>query len=563
MKNKNIFIKAKYLTLLFVILLTIAQPKLSMAQFDDAENFESIKSMDIYRTLLRELDIYYVDKIQSGDLIKSSIDAMLKTLDPYTTYIPESRIEDYKFMTTGQYGGIGAVIQNAKDNVVVIEPYKDAPADKAGLKAGDIILEIDGKSIIGKSTNDISKFLKGQPNTEVNLKINRKGTETPFNVVITRQKITINSVPYYGMLNEQTGYIILSSFTRSAGTEVQGALVDLKENHNAKSIILDLRENPGGLLNEAVNIVNLFVNRGQEVVSMRGKVKQWNKVFKAQNKAIDTEIPLVVLINSGSASASEIVSGAIQDLDRGVIVGRRSFGKGLVQATRPLSYNSQLKVTTAKYYIPSGRCIQALDYSHRNLDGSVGKVPDSLISKFKTLNGREVFDGGGIEPDIITDLQKYSKLTFSLIQKVTIFNFVTEYCIGKDSVPPPKEFVLSDEEYNSFIDFVEKQGFDYESNSSEVLNKLIAVMREENIYKKTEAEINALQAKLAHNLKDDLIYFRDEIESLIREEIICRYYYQEGRIKAALLRNDNEISKALEILSEVELTKYKSILTKQ
>jgi len=385
----------------------------------DNDDFEIVKNLDIYYTLFRELNLIYVDETDAGKLVKTSIDQMLKSLDPYTVYIPESKLEDYKFMTTGQYGGIGALIRNSGDFTLIAEPYEDSPAMKAGLKAGDIIIEVDKKSIKGKDSDEISEVLKGQPNTPVDLLIERPGEENKFTKTLIREEIKIKSVPYFDMLNEEIGYISLSQFTMNCSNDVKEALIDLKENRNAKSIILDLRSNPGGLLMEAVKIANLFVEKDQEIVSTKGKVKQWNKTYKSTMPAYDSEIPIIVLVNSGSASASEIVSGAIQDLDRGVIVGQRTFGKGLVQATRDLSYNSKLKVTTAKYYIPSGRCIQALDYSNRNDDGSVGKIADSIITQFSTKNGRKVYDGGGIMPDIITEPKTISNIIITGITHFT------------------------------------------------------------------------------------------------------------------------------------------------
>ena len=349
--------------------------------------FEIAKNLDIFTSLYKELNTYYVDQTAHGKLMKKGIDAMLKSLDPYTTYIPESEIEDFRFMTTGQYGGIGALITKRGDYVFISEPYEGFPAHKAGLMAGDKILEINGVSAKGKTTEEVSKVLKGQPNTSVTLLMERKNQDKPFEVSFDREKVTVKSVPYSGFVAEGIGYIKLRSFTRDCSKDIKKALANLKKEQELKGLILDLRSNPGGLLNESVNIANIFVQRGEEVVSTKGKIKEWEKVYKAVNKAEDTQTPLVVLINQGSASASEIVSGVMQDLDRAVIIGNKSFGKGLVQQIRKLSYNTQLKVTIAKYYIPSGRCIQALDYSNRNKDGSVGEIPDSLKTAFKNKNG--------------------------------------------------------------------------------------------------------------------------------------------------------------------------------
>lgn len=544
--------RIKYL----IIALSIAISSVFFWSFKD-ESFEIVKNLDIYYTTFKELNLYYVDEIKPGDLIKKSIDEMLKSLDPYTTYIPETEIEDYRFMTTGQYGGIGALIRSASDYVVITDPYENFPAYKAGLKAGDMILEIDGKTTAGKSSSDISELLKGQPNTEVTLSIKRPYTEEKFEKKIIREEIKIKAVNWHGMLDENIGYLRLSSFTDQAGKEVRDAIVELKEKHKAKSIILDLRSNPGGLLMESVAIVNLFVEQGQEIVSTKGKLKQWDKVYKAINAPLDKEIPLVILVNSGSASASEIVSGAIQDLDRGVVIGQRTFGKGLVQTTRDLTYNAKLKVTTAKYYIPSGRCIQALDYSHRNADGSVGKVPDSLITAFKTKKGRKVFDGGGVSPDIIVEQERLSKITESLFFKNFIFDYATKYAHNNKTIAEAKKFKLTDADYDDFLKFLDGKNFDYETKSEESLKKLIDIAKDEKYHDIATKEFEALHAKIAHDKNKDLKSFKAEIKELLEDEIISRYYFQSGRTEASLL-HDIAVNKAIEILKDKK--KYDAVL---
>jgi carboxyl-terminal processing protease len=364
--------------------------------------------------------------------MKKAIDSMLESLDPYTNYIPESELEDYKYMTTGQYGGIGSLIRRKGDYIAISEPYEGFPAQKAGLQAGDLVLEVDGKSIKGKSTDDVSKLLKGSPNTPVKLLIQREGEVKPLTMIITREEIVIKNVPYSGLVSEGIGYIYLNQFTENASKNIRDAYQELKEkNPGLKGLVIDLRGNPGGLLNEAINMSNLFVAKGTEIVSTKAKVTEWQKSYKALNNPLDTSIHIAVLVSRGSASASEIVSGSIQDLDRGVIIGQRTFGKGLVQATKELSYNAKLKVTTAKYYIPSGRCIQALDYTHRNDDGSVGKVPDSLITEFKTKSGRKVYDGGGVNPDIRIKARIIPKICQSLESK----NLV-RLCRNLQKIPP-------------------------------------------------------------------------------------------------------------------------------
>lgn len=558
MKNKIKFLNKNITAVILTLMLSVGS--FCLVSFDDDDEFELLKNLDIYYSLMRELNLVYVDEINPGDLIKTSIDAMLQSLDPYTNYIPEARIEDYRFMTTGEYGGIGASIGKIDDNVVITGIHENTPADNAGLKVGDIILEVDGKNVEDIEAEEISTFFKGNPNSEMKLRIKRPGREAMMLKTVKREEIKLSNVPYFGMLNDRIGYISLTAFTRDVHSEVKKALTELKEKHHAKAIVLDLRSNPGGLLMESVYIVNLFVHQGQEIVSTRGKVEQWNKSYHAMFTPIDADIPLVVLINSSSASASEIVSGAIQDLDRGVIVGQRSFGKGLVQTTRDLSYNSKLKVTTAKYYIPSGRCIQALDYSHRNEDGSVGRVPDSLITEFSTQNGRPVYDGGGIIPDIKVEPEQYSKISVALIKHHIIFKYATQYTIEHDSIAPAAEFELTEQEYNDFVEFVKSEDFDYETKSEEHYKKLVEVAKFEKYYQKAKSEFEELEQKLAHDRDKDLRMFKEEIKDLLREEIVSRYYYRDGQIKNRLENYDKEIDEALRLFEDPDLNEYYDIL---
>jgi len=552
MKILNIFKKLRAV----LIVIPVVLMSLLMSSYVDSF-FEISKNLDIFITLFKELNLYYVDETQPGNLVEKGIDGMLESLDPYTTYIPETDIEDYRFMTTGQYGGIGALIRKKDSLVVVAEPYEGFPAMKAGLLAGDEILEVNGKSTEGKSTGDISSVLKGQPQTEVKMKIKRFGVDKPFDVTVLREEIQIKSVPYANMLNNEVGYVNLSSFTDNCSKEVSDAIVDLKAK-GMKKLVLDLRGNPGGLLNEAVALSNLFVPKGELIVSTKGKVKEWNKDYKATQNPLDKDMPLVVLVNSGSASASEIVSGVIQDLDRGVIIGQRTFGKGLVQTTRPLSYNSQLKVTTAKYYIPSGRCIQALDYSNRNEDGSVGKVPDSLITLYHTQAGRMVYDGGGIKPDINVEPMKLSEIAFNLGLKMLYFDFATEYKHGHKEIPAVSQFQVDDALLKEFQEWLEKKDFDYTTDSERVLEKLKEVAEEEKYFKRIEVEYAALESKVHHNKTKDMEEFKDEVKELLRGEIVSRYYHQKGRIEA-MLENDVDVKKALEVLANAD--EYKRILT--
>jgi carboxyl-terminal processing protease len=513
----------------------------------DERNFEISKNLNIYYTMFRELNLFYVDEIDPGDLVKKSMDAMLKTLDPYTTYISESEIEDFKLMTTGEYAGIGALISKHKDDVIIAEPYEGFPAYKAGLKAGDVMLEINGTSVVNKSTDDVSNLLKGQPNVPLTIKIKRPGVKKIMDKKLVREKIQLKSVPYYGMITDSIGYIHLNQFTNKAAGEIKDALKELKE-QNAKSIVLDLRGNPGGLLDQAIDIVNLFVNKGENIVSTKGKVSKWDKSYKATKSPVDAEIPIAVLVNRGSASASEIVSGAIQDLDRGVVLGNRTFGKGLVQTTRNLTYNTKLKVTTAKYYIPSGRCIQALDYSNRNEDGSVGKVADSLITEYHTKNGRSVYDGGGILPDITIDPETYSVLSVNMIRNFMFFDFATLYANTNESIASAKEFEVSDELFNEFVKFVkEDKDFTYKSESTEIIKALKKSAKEEKNFDISTDEFAALEAKLAPNLDRDLERFKDELKELLAHEIVKRYYYQKGGIEFSL-REDKTLLRAIEVL---------------
>lgn len=546
----------KKFKMLFIIGLLGGYAVISFSFVDNY--FEVSKNLDIFATLFKELNIYYVDETNPGDLMKRGIDDMLASLDPYTNYIPESEIEDYRYMTTGQYGGVGALIRQQGDYVVISEPYEGFPAQKADLRAGDKILKINDIDAKGKKTDDISKILKGQPSTAIKLIIEREGEKKPLEKIVNREEIKIKSVSYSGMITQNIGYIKLTGFTENASGEVKEALLQLKKNPELKSIVFDLRGNPGGLLKEAIDIVNIFEDKGTEIVSTRGKVKDWDKVHKALNQGVDLTIPITVLVDRGSASASEIVSGALQDLDRGVVIGQRSYGKGLVQQTRPLTYNAQLKVTVAKYYIPSGRCIQALDYSHRNEDGSVDKVPDSLISAFKTKNGRIVYDGGGVTPDVVVAPHKYSNILASLVTKNLIFDYATKYRISHLSIIPAKDFRLTDAEYDEFTAFLSGKEYDYTTKSEKTLEELKVDAKADNTLDAINADLEALKIKIMHNKKDDLIQYKSEIKQFLEEEIASRYYFQNGRLEASL-KADDELKEAVAILNDSN--RYNQILT--
>jgi len=540
----------------FVAIISIAITSVFTVGFTESY-FEVSKNLDIFATLFRELNIYYVDDANPGDLMKTGIDAMLESLDPYTNYIPESKMEDYKMMTTGQYGGIGAVIQTKGDNVIISEPYEGFGADKAGLMAGDKIIKVDGNDASGKSSTEIREFLLGQPGTTLELVIERPGTEELLTKTVTREEVKIKDVPYSGMVADSIGYIRLGGFTESASAEVKSALADLKEK-GANKIILDLRGNGGGLLRESVNIVNFFVDKGTPVVSTKGKIKDWDKNYVALNDPIDTEIPVVVLVNSGSASASEIVSGSLQDNDRAVVMGSLSFGKGLVQQVRPLSYNSKLKVTVAKYYTPSGRCIQKLDYSNKNDKGKADAVPDSLITEFKTVNSkRPVFDGKGVAPDIEVKNKLLSDISASLLIKSLFFDFATNYRLKNETIAAVENFALTDTEYDEFVAFLSDKDYEYTTESEDILVSLEKAAKEEESFDDLKAEYEALKDKLNTNKEGDLYKFKDEIKRILESEIVSRYYYQTGQIKVSL-KHDIILEEAIKTLNNKVL--YNSIL---
>ncbi|MEN8201760.1 MAG: S41 family peptidase [Bacteroidota bacterium] len=518
------------------------------------KDIELVKSLDIYYTLFRELNMFYVDETDPEELVTTSINSMLASLDPYTTYIPEANMDDFKFQTTGEYGGIGSLIRRSGSRVLIAEPYDGFPAAKAGIRTGDIILKVDGKSTNNLALESVSDQLKGKPGTELNLSIERYGELNPLEFTLTREKISINNVPYYGMLESGIGYIRLSDFRTGAAVEVKNAFKTLKNNEEMKSLVLDLRSNPGGLLIEAVRICNLFVNKGELIVHTSGKMKEWDSEYITTNEPIDMDIPIVVLINRASASASEIVAGALQDLDRAVIVGQRTFGKGLVQTSRHLKYNAQLKVTTAKYYIPSGRCIQALDYSHRNEDGSVGHIPDSLISEYQTRNGRSVYDGGGIQPDFEVIPEMLSEITLQLYTQNMFFDFATRYRCANQEIDAPESYSLSDSEYDLFKAFIKENTFEFKTASEKVFEDLIKTARREKYYEIAEEEFTSLKLKLSHNNLQDLETFEKEIRQILSEEIVNRYYYQAGRIQAQI-QKDEQLDRAREVLSEPALVK--------
>jgi len=541
--RRNIYLGGFFILLLSVGFTTIRN-----------KDIELVKSLDIYYTLFRELNMFYVDETNPEELVTTSINSMLASLDPYTTYIPEANMDDFKFQTTGEYGGIGSLIRRSGSRVLIAEPYDGFPAAKAGIRTGDVILKVDGKSTSDLPLESVSDLLKGKPGTELKLSIERFGEENPLDFTLVREKISINNVPYYGMISSGTAYIQLADFRTGAAAEVENAFKSLRQNEELKSLVLDLRTNPGGLLIEAVRICNLFVDKGELIVKTSGKMKEWDSEYITSNDPIDTEIPIVVLINRASASASEIVAGALQDLDRAVIVGQRTFGKGLVQTSRPLKYNAQLKVTTAKYYIPSGRCIQALDYSQRNEDGSVGFIPDSLISEYRTRNDRPVYDGGGIQPDFEVIPEMLSEITLQLYTQNMFLDFASRYRCTNDEIASPESYSLSDIEYDSFKAFIEKNTFEFKTASEKAFDELMKTAKREKYYTIAEEEFSLLKQKLSHNNLQDLETFEPEIRQILSEEIVSRYYYRAGRIRAQI-QQDEQLDRAREILNEPAMVK--------
>jgi len=533
---------------------------------DDATDkyFEISKNLELFSNLFKELNTYYVDPIQPGKMVKTGVDAMLIDLDPYTNFITEADIEDYEFQTTGKYGGIGAAIRISDGDIVIAEPYEGSPIDKAGIKAGDIVVSIDGHLLRNKTEDDVSLLMKGAPGTTLQMVVKNPVTGKETTKPITREEIKVSSVPYATLVgdNKNIGYVFLSQFTQNCSKDIKQALDSLKKiQPELKGVVLDLRGNPGGLLEEAVKICNLFIGRGQLVVSTRGKNKEWDKQFKTTEMSWDESVPLAVLINHGSASASEIVAGTIQDLDRGIVVGTRSFGKGLVQTVRPLGYNTRLKVTTAKYYTPSGRCIQALDYSHRNDDGSVSSVPDSLKKSFKTLAGRIVYDGGGVEPDIKMEESELSKLAISLLVNGYIFDYATKYYYAHPAIVPAAEFTFSANDFSDFKQWMNSKDFSYRTESEDALNSLRKSMENEGSFDRFKTEFNALSGKLSHDKSQDITNEQAEISRLLANEIVSRYYFQKGRVVNRLNNEDEDLKKATEVLQQKEGA-YKSILRK-
>jgi len=518
------------------------------ATFSD-EFFEISKNMEIFTSVYKELNIYYVDGTKPGSLMKTGIDAMLKSLDPYTVYYPESKIEEAMFMQTGQYGGIGTLVNTIEGKITITEPYEGYAAVKSGLLAGDVVLKINGKSVEGKRHDEVTDQLTGQPGSEVELTIQRPGETQPRTIKIKREEIKIKDVPYYAMLADSaTGYIQLTGFTQTASSEVKSAFVALKK-RNMNKLILDLRGNGGGLLREAISIVNFFVPKGTEIVKTKGKIEEWNKTYTAMYDPIDTQIPITVLVDGGSASASEIVSGSLQDLDRAVVVGTESYGKGLVQQTKDLAYNTKIKLTVAKYYTPSGRCIQRLDYSHRDEStGAVSAKADSLVRSFKTKGGRPVTDGRGINPDVEVKEDEASHILRSLVDSWVIFHWATVYHQSHAAIDSADAFHLTDAEYAQFIEFAKSKDFHYDTHTEKVFEQLKKTAKDEKYFEGSEKQFDELFAKIEPKKESDLMKFKPQIREFLENEIVGRYYYQTGRSKNSL-REDPCIVKSLEVFA--------------
>ena len=536
------------------ITLCLMMPVASIGQ-EKQNNFEISKSIDIYNSLLRELNLNYVDEINPAELNEAAIDAMLSGLDPYTVFIPESEIESYRLMTTGEYGGIGALIQYDGEYTRISEPYEGWPAQRAGLQAGDAILSVNGIDTHKKPTDQVSELLKGQPGTEVKLVIKRYGMEKPLEFTLKREKVKIDNVSYSTVFDNGIGYVSFGSFTKEAASEMKQHLLEMRKDHELKGFIIDLRGNGGGLLNEAVDIVNFFIPKGKPVVATKGKSQQAAHAYATTNAPIDEQLPLAILVDGGSASASEILAGAIQDYDRGVVIGQRTFGKGLVQNILPLSYNTQMKVTVAKYYIPSGRCIQEIDYSHKKDTTNVKN--DTLGKPFKTMAGRTVYEGHGIMPDVKVEPIQYATATAYLYAKNYIFDFATKYVHEHKSIAPAKDFQIDDATYNDFMRFVKEKGFSYTTESEKALADLKKTAKEEGYLESLGTQIEALENKLLADKENDLIKNRKDIEDLLRLEIVSRYYFQVGRIEASLT-NDEDLNEAFDIL--LDKNRYESIL---
>lgn len=544
---------------MFLVLVVLGGIVFWSFQSAEERNFRVAKNLDIFNSIVKELDMFYVDTLDPDKTIRNGIDAMLYSLDPYTEYFPEDDQSELEQMLKGSYGGIGSVITwNEKlKRSMIAEPYEHMPAAEVGLKAGDVLMEIDGKDLMGKNNQEVSEMLRGQVGTSFKLTVQRPGTKKPLEFDIVRRSIQLPFIPYYGKLEHQIGYINLSTFSGNPSKEFKQAFLDLKK-EGITSLVIDLRNNGGGLLDESIEIANFFVPRGKTLVTTKGRIAQASNTYKTLREPLDLDIPLVVLVNGGTASSSEILAGSLQDLDRAVIIGTRTFGKGLVQTTRPLPYGATMKLTTSKYYIPSGRCVQAIDYKHRNEDGSVGRIPDSLTTVFHTAAGREVRDGGGVTPDITVEPEKLPNILFYLVNDNLVFDYATQYCLKHPTIPEPEKFEVTDADYAEFKEQVKKADFKYDQQTEKILKNLKEMAEFEGYLEDASEEFKALEGKLQHNLDRDLDYFSRQIKEMIAQEIVKRYYYQRGSI-IQQLKEDKDLKEAVKVLTDAE--RYKNLLS--
>ncbi|MBP3566741.1 MAG: S41 family peptidase [Paraprevotella sp.] len=545
----------KKLVVIFGLMTTVVGVS---AQKERNHNFEISKNLEIFNDIYKQLDLFYVDTLSADTVIEWGINAMLRQVDPFTVYYPENDMDELKEMTTGKYAGVGSVIRYYKkeERVMLVEPWEDSPAARAGIKGGDVIMTIEGQDVKGKGNTEVSKLLRGEPGTTFELSVKRQGLEEPLVFKVTRENIVMPPVPYYGMVTEHVGYIFFDRFVEGCSRDIRRAIIDLKE-QGARSLVLDLRGNPGGPLSEAVEVTNLFVPRGRKIVYTKGKLASVNTEHYTKKEPLDAEIPVVVLVDGTTASSAEIVSGALQDLDRAVILGTRTYGKGLVQMIREVPYHGSLKVTTSRYYIPSGRCIQAYDYRHLNPDGSAGTLPDSLTKAFKTEAGREVRDGGGIKPDIVMTPDSLPTLVYDIAASDVLLEYVGNFVAKYPTIAPAGEFSLSDEDYADFVKLVSESGFTYKRRTEEIMKLLERAARFEGCYDEAKSDFEALAKKMAGNVAVDLERSKSDIKLLIENDIVSRYYYRKGAIKQQL-RDDKDLKAALEILSDMQ--RYKKIL---